>query len=324
MHKYNVLKLGALVLCTAAVTFAQGGKITAMNDGRDRDRELILRHIEGITQAFIDGDVRNIFETHSKDWRGLLEGTDRPIKGIEEYMRANGFEWPWPSGKPMRSDWKHPANGFTIRDFDVAFYASDIGVANFLLEFEKREPGKIVIWRRLRIMDVYAKRKNGWIQVSSHTVTDPDWQRQQFQANSTQPAILGERDRTQLLKDREAVWRAFFANDRANLDRLLPAELIAVDASFEAWSNRDQVLAAAAEFANSGGKLVRLECPKTEIQIYAGGSVAIIYTTYVYEIEHAGKRTTSKGRGTEIFVCRDGLWLNSGWHLDAGPVPGKS
>ncbi len=319
MRHSSPLLMTLAIYCLTTLSFAQGAKITPMNDGRDDDRTAILKHIEGITQAFIDGDVQKIFDTHSTDWRGLLEGTDKPIKGVDEYMRANGIQWPWPAGKPKRTDWKHPANGFTIRDFDVAFYAPEIGVANFILDFEKREAGRSTLWRRLRIMDVYAKRKDGWMQVSSHTVTDPDWQRQQFQKMLTLATPLSDEDRLQILKDREAVWRAFFANDRAALEKLLPAELITIDAGTDQWSNRDSVMSAAADFAKSGGKLTRLEFPKTEIQVYAGGNVAIIYTTYSYELGHAGKKTTTKGRGTEIFVKRDGQWVNSGWHLDAGP-----
>jgi hypothetical protein len=59
---------------------------------------------------------------------------------------------------------------------------------------------------------------------------------------------------------------------------------------------------------------VKLEFPKTEIQAY--GNTVIIYTTYVYEIEVAGKRSTSKGRGTEMFVHRGDELVNVGWHLD--------
>jgi hypothetical protein len=51
------------------------------------------------------------------------------------------------------------------------------------------------------------------------------------------------------------------------------------------------------------------------MQIY--GNTIIIYTTYVYEIENNGKRTTSTGRGTEIFVRRGDDLVNTGWHLDS-------
>ena len=62
---------------------------------------------------------------------------------------------------------------------------------------------------------------------------------------------------------------------------------------------------------------MRLEYPRTEIRLY--GDVAILYTTYVFEVESPdGKRETSAGRGTEIFVRRNGRWVNPGWHLDSG------
>ena len=48
------------------------------------------------------------------------------------------------------------------------------------------------------------------------------------------------------------------------------------------------------------------------------GSTIIVYTTYLYETESGGKRSTRNGRGTEIFVVRDGELVNTGWHLDAG------
>ena len=61
-------------------------------------------------------------------------------------------------------------------------------------------------------------------------------------------------------------------------------------------------------------KLDAMEFPKTEMQIY--GNTIIIYTTYLYEIEAQGKRSTTTGRGTEIFVRRNNLYVNTGWHLD--------
>jgi hypothetical protein len=37
---------------------------------------------------------------------------------------------------------------------------------------------------------------------------------------------------------------------------------------------------------------------------------------YLYELESApGQRRTGKGRATEIFVRRNGVWVNPGWHL---------
>jgi hypothetical protein len=62
--------------------------------------------------------------------------------------------------------------------------------------------------------------------------------------------------------------------------------------------------------------LVRLEFPKSEMQIY--GNIIIVYTTYLYEVEVNGKRTRESGRGTEIFVRRGDELVNAGWHLDSG------
>ena len=75
------------------------------------------------------------------------------------------------------------------------------------------------------------------------------------------------------------------------------------------------MLRTAAEFQAGGGKLLRLEFPRTEIQRF--GDVAIIWTSYVVETEENGKRSVSSGRATEIFVRRDGDWVNPGWHTDS-------
>src|SRR6185295_18843583 len=72
----------------------------AMQADRAADVAAIRAHIESIFQAFIDGDEDKIFATHSEDWRGFLEGSRMPIKGIDDYMRANGIEWPRPWNSP--------------------------------------------------------------------------------------------------------------------------------------------------------------------------------------------------------------------------------
>jgi hypothetical protein len=159
-------------------------------------------------------------------------------------------------------------------------------------------------------MDVYGKRKGSWIQVASHTVIDPDWRAEQM----SQPRTITPQIRDRILAAREAVWRAWFTNDRAQLEKLIPEEAIAIDSGGENWSNKAAILAQAKSFADSGGKLVRLEFPKTEIQVY--GNTIILYATYIYETEMNGKRTTSSGRGTEMFVRRGDELINVGWHLD--------
>ena len=119
-----------------------------------------------------------------------------------------------------------------------------------------------------------------------------------------------------LLEDREAIWQAWFANDRARLEQLLPNSVIAVNNGDTTWQDRSAVLAAAEKFAQSGGKLVSLAFPKTEKQVF--GDVAILYSTYVAEVEQKGKRSVQRGRASEVFVWRNGVWQNASWHLDAG------
>ena len=91
-------------------------------------------------------------------------------------------------------------------------------------------------------MDVYAKRKGNWIQVASHTVVDPDWRAEQMSlATNITPEI-----RARILEKREAVWKAWFANDRATLEKLIPEETIAISDG-EWWSDRAKIFADAKE-----------------------------------------------------------------------------
>jgi len=98
---------------------------------------------------------------------------------------------------------------------------------------------------------------------------------------------------------------------------MLPDDTLAINSGDGPWQDRAGILEGARQFAASGGKLVRLEFPRTEIRRY--GQTAIIYTTYLFELESAkGERQTSSGRATEVFVLRDGKWVNPGWHMDSG------
>ncbi len=122
--------------------------------------------------------------------------------------------------------------------------------------------------------------------------------------------------RQQLLATREAAWRAWFNNDRAAMELHFPADTLGINAGEEAWVDQPAVLASAQAFAEQNGRLVRLEFPRTEIQVYR--DVAILYSLYLFETEIAGKRQTTSGRATEVFVRRDGRWVNPGWHTDSG------
>ncbi|HTD86989.1 MAG TPA: nuclear transport factor 2 family protein, partial [Candidatus Binatia bacterium] len=107
--------------------------------------------------------------------------------------------------------------------------------------------------------------------------------------------------------------------DRATLEKLIPEETIAIGSGEDAsWGKRQQIRDGSTRFAKSGGKLLRLEFPKTEIQMY--GMTAVLYSTYSYELEMVGvdKHETNSGRVTEVFVLRNGQWVNPGWHMDSG------
>jgi ketosteroid isomerase-like protein len=117
-----------------------------------------------------------------------------------------------------------------------------------------------------------------------------------------------------LLRARETVWRAWFAGDTKTLEELVPPETIVMSGGEEKWKNQADVLRTAAEFHANGGKLVRLEFPHTEVQHF--GDVAIVWSSYVVEVELDGKRSSGSSRVTEIFVWQHGRWTNPGWHTD--------
>lgn len=299
------LRTLVLLLCLIVVAYASNAKAQT---NRAEDAAAIRAHIGSIFQAFIEGDEQKIFATHSEDWRGFLEGSRAPIKGIDEYMRANGIEWPKPANAEKPGPYFPNGTTYKVDDFDVQFYGPELAVASFFGEFRRNE----ITLRRFRIMDVYAKRKGSWIQVASHTVVDPEWRAAQM----AQPMTISPQIRERILAAREAVWKAWFANDRAALEKLIPKDVIAIDNGQEGWSDRAAVFEGAQRFADSGGKLVRLEFPKTEIQVY--GNTILIYTTYVYETDVKGSRATASGRATEMFVRRGDELVNVGWHMDSG------
>ncbi len=119
----------------------------------------------------------------------------------------------------------------------------------------------------------------------------------------------------ELLRARETVWRAWFAGDTKTLEKLVPPETIVMSGGEEKWKHRVDVLQSAVEFYAQGGRLVRLEFPRTEVQHF--GDVAIVWSNYIVETDINGKRAPSAGRATEIFVRRHGQWTNPGWHTES-------
>ena len=268
-------------------------------DDRAADREAIRAHIDSIFQAFIKKDAAALRATHADNWLGYLEGSREMIKGIEGYMDWNQVDPKSPYG--MRS--------YKFREFDMIF-KGDAAFVCFVPEIDSIGPNG-PYHRVLRICDFYTKNNGQWIQSGSDTALHEESLEEQLAA----PRPLGDQMKRRLLDAREAAWRAFFAGDRATLEKLLPEETLAIEAGDNNWSKRQKILNDSAEFAKNG-KLLKLEFPKTEIQMY--GFTAVLYSNYAYELEAGGQKINRSGRVTEVFVLRKGQWVNPGWHMDSG------
>lgn len=300
LKKLLLPSLFAITALSGFATFVRAQSPVKTSDGRDSDRAEIRAHIDSIFQAFIDKDAARLRATHHQNWLGYLEGSHTMIRGVDAYMDYNYVDAKSPYG--MKS--------YKMREFDMIF-KGDAAFVCFTAEVESNTPNG-PLKRVLRIADFYTKQDGKWIQTGSDTELHPESVAEQSQM----PRALSDQGKKRLLDAREAVWRAYFANDRAALERLIPEETLTIEASDNNWGNRKAVFEGAERFAKSGGKLVKLEFPKTEIQVY--GSTAIVYSNYSYELEVGGQRYQQNGRVTEIFVMRKGQWVNPGWHMDSG------
>lgn len=124
-----------------------------------------------------------------------------------------------------------------------------------------------------------------------------------------------KKDDQELLHVRETVWRGWFAGDTKTVEELVPADAIVMSSGEATWKNQADVIRTSADFHAQGGKLIRLEFPRTEVQHF--GDVAVIWSSYVVETETGGKQSLSSGRVTEIFVWQHGHWTNPGWHTES-------
>jgi hypothetical protein len=124
-----------------------------------------------------------------------------------------------------------------------------------------------------------------------------------------QTSALTDEMRKELLNARETAWRSFFQKDLDVVDKILVPELIAIQENSDRWDNRTSLIALAKAMTEKGVQLLRLEFPRTEIQLF--GDTAILYYTYIFETGLKGKSVVDGGRGTEIFVRRDGKWVDA-------------
>ena len=104
-------------------------------------------------------------------------------------------------------------------------FKGDAAFVCFVADVESNWPGNLP-QRALRICDFYTKDNGNWIQSGSYTDAHPDSAAAQMAA----PRQFSEPMKKRLLDAREAVWRAYFAGDRATLEKLIPDETIAINA----------------------------------------------------------------------------------------------
>lgn len=121
----------------------------------------------------------------------------------------------------------------------------------------------------------------------------------------------------EILRLREAAWRAWFAGDEATLREMLPPEFIGIDMGDGPFSDLAATLTEARAFHADGGRMVSLEFPETRAQQF--GDVVVLYGRFCVVLESQGKTSTLSGRLTEVFVRRAGRWWHPGWHLDLTP-----
>ena len=118
-----------------------------------------------------------------------------------------------------------------------------------------------------------------------------------------------------ILSARDGIWHAWFADDTAQLSQLLPEAVAAGDdeSPGSRWTDRAQTVNDAKQFVAGGGSLVSLTFPQTQIQLM--GDAAVVFSTFELTTAVRGTSHTMHGRSTEVFVLRNGRWVNPFWHL---------
>jgi hypothetical protein len=117
--------------------------------------------------------------------------------------------------------------------------------------------------------------------------------------------------RIQVLAARDAIWRAWFANDTVALARLLPRPTTAGEGG--GWETRDDIMEGSRRSASSGRRLVAIRFDDT--RLHAQGNVVVVFSNYTMELEDKGRRSTVTGSASEVFVRTDGVWQNPFWYL---------
>lgn len=113
-----------------------------------------------------------------------------------------------------------------------------------------------------------------------------------------------------LLTAREAVWRAWFTGDSAQLVALLPEEMIGMG------ETRAQIIANAQEFARGTAKYQGITFSDDEH--ITTDSMVVTFARYEVTLLDGGKPQKIAGKAIEVFKLVNGRWLNPSWHLHNG------
>lgn len=118
-----------------------------------------------------------------------------------------------------------------------------------------------------------------------------------------------------LARVQREIWEVWFAGDTTRLKEIVGDDLVAMAPGTQGFSSvRDEVNSSSG-FHAGGGKLIDLKFPTMRVQQF--GDVVLVYTSYEYAFVMGKDTTRQAGRATEVFVKRNGKWLNPAWHMDS-------
>lgn len=126
------------------------------------DKKAILQHIHHIFDAYLSKDSETIRALHTEDWVGLLAGSQRIERGIEDYMKH-----------AHRSLEQYHGTGYEILDSEVLLNG-DSAVVFYIAQYEYRDAEGNASKLPLRSVDLYRRESHGWNQWGSHITVIPD------------------------------------------------------------------------------------------------------------------------------------------------------
>jgi ketosteroid isomerase-like protein len=137
--------------------------------------------------------------------------------------------------------------------------------------------------------------------------------------SSVMRPLAAQRVDKEVVAARDTVWRAYFHNDTALLRRYIPPAAATFEGAAQPrWNTRGDIMAGSRAFAESKAQFVDVKFANT--QISASGHTALVRSNYEVIVESGGRRDTTRGRATELFVRQGKTWVNPYWQLEQGAL----